>query len=402
MKNIEIPEHPAFNRALEKIARTEPTKVDSAKEIFDGLNQNQLVRNYSTYTTYDDKGNQIATIPYTYASTADLDISANRKYQSPDISSKLNKRKTSSELILDLRKDKNKLTIVLFPGFAPPPLGTPIDTERVERIIDIFGHASVQKQQSEMAGDTAPVVEIFSAGLAVGMGGRLSDSWPNRLREDRFSGHADVYANFVREIALKNANPNDTSVVLLGESMGCINGRETAKKVNNLNIPTSLYAKNPPGAPDGRESALLQKTQVILGYGGETGIRWAIHRFLLKDAEKKQDKDFFNKLSGFLERKNIFSDDQVQRRLKWKSTAIDAVNLLNEIPFSVNGIPNLENIIIDRGAIDPTSFTLKTFREWRTGKDKPKNGNIMEIWDRYAHTSQFNVSTWAHAISTIR
>jgi surfactin synthase thioesterase subunit len=388
MPKTEVPIHPEFTRALKKINGLDSNKLTAARTLLKRTNHT-LITNYDTHTAE-------ATIPFTRLSTDELDLpdglfSANCHPEEMDSwsASRNDKSKTSSQKILDLSKDKN-LKVVLFPGFALPPAGTPVDNERVSRMINLVGHA-VAKGQS---------VEIYATGLAISRGGKVQQDWPGRLEQNGFVEHGQTSADFLRANVLPQSQTekDSTVVVFLGESMGCYNARETARALGETGIETHLYLKNPPG-PEGLQSPFLKKAQVIMGYGIESGIRKLTTSYTRKGTPQgRQDEAFFKQLSNYLETEKDFQpDDKEQRKLKWQSVLADARNLLGELPFSTDGITL--PTIVDTGIKDLTSFTWRRLENWRSGIKEVAKGNITHVLDRHAHTPQHDIWEWARRLT---
>lgn len=376
MPKTEIPIHPEFTRALKKIKKGDSDKVPAAQELLKRTNH-ALITNYDTHTAE-------ATIPFTRLATEELHLPHNlfQEYASSH-------NETSSGQILSLGEGK-KINIVLFPGFALPPAGTPVDNERVSRIINLVGHAAAKGQQ----------LEIYATGLAVSRGGKVQRDWPDKLAQNSFKQHGQVSEDFLYTHVIPDtqAEKDETVIILLGESMGCYNARETAKILGETGIETYLYLKNPPG-PEGLQSPFLKKAQVIMGYGIESGIRKLTTSYTRKGTPQgREDETFFGQLSDYLTiEKNLPPDDQQQRKLKWKSVIADARNLLGELPFSTDGITL--PTIVDTGVKDLTSFTWKRLDNWRAGIKEVAKGNITHVFDRHAHTPQHDIWEWAQRLT---
>ena len=375
MAKIEAPIHPEFIRTLGKIKNVDPKRLPAALELLKRTNH-ALITNYDTHTAE-------ATIPYTRLATQELHFPQNL-FQNYIYSQK----ETSSEQILALGEGK-KLNIILLPGFALPPAGTPVDNERVSRIINLVGHAASKNQS----------VEIYATGLAVSRGGKVQQDWPNKLAANSFHQHGRISEDFLyaHVIPKTQAEKDETAIVLLGESMGCYNARETAKILGETGVETYLYLKNPPG-PEGLQIPFLKKAQVIMGYGLESGIRKLTTSYARKGTSQgRQDEAFFRQLSAYLAiEKDIQPDDPKQKKLKWKSTFADAKNILGELPFSTDGI--VLPTIVDTGIKDLTSFTWRRLDNWRSGIRKVVKGNITHVFDRHAHTPQHDIWEWANRL----
>jgi hypothetical protein len=394
MRTSEVPVHPAISRNLSKIAKKEPGHLHAAKPFLERANH-KLVTGYELHTVYDSRGNPLVQFPYSSISLDDLPINDPQGQSSKEFPSHT---KTTSEQILDLVGDCSQLIVLDLSGTAPPGRGSPLDTERVNAVVDLMGHAAARRQHAIGAGISFPEIKVISAGLAVARGGKVSKEWTRQIREEGFASHGIIYDDLLTHKIVPQGDEK-IAVVVFGESMACYTGQETAKRFFGSGPELYLYAKNPPGAPWGRRHPLLQKGQVVVGYGSETGASWVIHRVVFKNAERKEDSRFFGELDEYLEQeKGILQDNAEQKRLKWRVAAIDAGTVLRNLPFTID-CPGISGVTVERGVHDLTSITMRGRREWRKGDLQPDNENVRVIWNRYGHSSYYDPVIWASKLS---
>jgi hypothetical protein len=158
----EIPLHPALRKDLKIIGERAPDQVPTVRTIFDQLQQ-QLIKNCRSYTVYDDKGDEEATILLTHVSSTEFDLPEQRfpanglKRDASSLS--------SSEEILNLANGTG-LSMGIMPGFAFPGQGGPFDRGRILQAADIVGHTLARQAIAESEGREKPDdTTVFIHGL---------------------------------------------------------------------------------------------------------------------------------------------------------------------------------------------------------------------------------------------
>lgn len=356
---------PHFGSTLREVAEKAPELSKEVRAILESIDA-QGISNLSTFESEEFSGLQI---PFTK-------VNVNTIFGKvfPTVTQEVNQQ---------VKDDSQRIAYFIFRGFAIPPNGHPFTAWNMvyDRVVTEFPKIANAVKNNK----PVPEIDVYSLGSPVGMGGRVSKSFIDKVSVNGFETYGKAYVGLVASVLPQDS---ETQIIFNGNSLGSTIAHETARNIPERKV--SVLLDNPVNVED-RPSAVRYLTgiQQAVAYAAETGVRRIVNK--TGQAERREEHEFNANLARILKERGIDSDSDEQKRLKISLILLDEKKLIKGHPLDTT-----LRTFVRRGFKDPLTITPKDYLK---GKKGPKDR--LTSYGQQGRVSSFVIDS-THFIPRVR